>query len=164
MKFFNMLKNIWPFSSGYTRPAGPKSMLFHLYNTYGRLKGTCAFERIGELDGKDGKHYFLYAVALTKVDRVDAPSALKTFGHEETMYRLDCVLNYYEEHRPAAVSVLENGEAVWMDRMHCILPFTSMVPSTDARLMIADAMKRSNPMQSFMPRFLKKCKTRRELL
>ena len=147
---------------GVKDPVTVDSMLFHLYNTKRRLKGSCAFEKI-ELIEADGKKFHVYGVAMTKVDKTDAPTATKHFGFDETSYRLDSVLDYYENHRDAAIDTLKDGAVVWMDDSSCLIPFKTMLSPFWARQDIALAMKKCNPIQSFMPRFLKRSKTRGEL-
>ena len=157
------VKNFFKELFGIKEPITVDSMLFHLYNTKRRLKGSCAFERIEQIDG-DGKKFDVYGVAMTKVDKVDAPTATKNYGFDETKYRLDVALYYYEHHRDTAIDTLKNGTVVWIDRSCCLIPFEKPLTPFEARTEIAMAMKKCNPSQSFMPRFLKKSKTRGELL
>jgi len=140
-----------------------RKMLFHLYNSDGRLKGSCAFERFEDLQTESGKTYHLYAVATTKADKTDAPSAEKAFGKEETETRVAETLDYFAKHRNTALSVLKEGRIVWANKMTCIIPLEDFIVSMDARTTISYAMKNSNDICSWMPRFLKKTKTRREL-
>jgi len=143
--------------------SGPKSMLFHLYNNQARLKGTCAFERIGEVAGEFGQKYYLYAVATTKVDKMDAPKSTRAFGYDETGYRLDCVLDHYDKHRDEALVLLRTGKVFWIDNMTCVIPTVDPIFSTSARATIAETMKRGNSFGSMTPHFIKKSKTRSEL-
>jgi hypothetical protein len=139
-------------------------MLFHLYGGDShRLKGTCAFSRIGETVDESGKKFLIYAVAVTKVDKVDKFKPTKSFGCAKAEEKLDCVVSYYDEHREDTLEVLKKGAIMWIDKMCCVIPVEKAIPSTEARAYIAAAMKKSNTVSSFTPQFLKKSKTRGEL-
>ena len=146
-----------------TRNITPQNMAFHLYNHYGRLKGTCGFHRMAEMTAKDGRNLYLYAVSVTKVDKQDAATPTKAFGIHAVNQRLNQLLHFYEENFAASWEVLQVAGVVWKDYASCIIAVTEPITSYDARETIAACLHKNNSVSSRMPRFLKRARTRGEI-